>query len=233
MGNGYILFFLPLIFPAISLRHNDSTFVSAASINLIAPPALLPLNLLPLDLLPLGLLSLPDIFSLPVLLPFVLVLDDPPLFLNMFLIISRFVLLDGSGAADQMDEILFVSDGFVALGAGFGSGLALREMQGVSFYGNVEVAVLAVFGFFGAVVGVAGELRRGEGALAVGAVLLLVVLFLMLFLEVDVVELPAGGAAFDVPAAVGEMSPNLAFWKLLLTVIATFFRFFHVLKRLC
>ena len=88
-------------------------------------------------------------------------------------------------------------------------------MRGVGFDRYVEIAVFTVFGFFVAMVGVSLYVGGGEGELAIGAVFLFMVLFLMFFLEVDVVELATGGAAFDVPAAVSKMCGYFAFGELL------------------
>ena len=61
---------------------------------------------------------------------------------------AGFDLLYVAWAADDVDEIVFIGDGFVAFGAGFGSRLALFEVRCEGGGWDVEIAVLAIFWFF-------------------------------------------------------------------------------------
>lgn len=155
--------------------------------------------------------------------------DDPALILNVFLVVFGFVLLLRSCAADQMNEVFFVCDGFIAFGARLCPGFAIFEVSRISFNWYVEIAVFTVLGLFGAIVGVVFDVCGGEGELAVGTLFLFVVLFLMVFLEVDVIELFACGTAFDVSAAVGEVRGYFAFGEFLEAIIALLFGFVHSL----
>lgn len=50
-----------------------------------------------------------------------IVLNDLPLLLDVFLVAARFVFFDDAWTGDQVNDVLFVGDGFVAFRAGFSS----------------------------------------------------------------------------------------------------------------
>lgn len=50
-----------------------------------------------------------------------IVLNDLPLLLDVFLVAAGFVFFDDAWTGDQVDDVLFVGDGFVAFGTGFSS----------------------------------------------------------------------------------------------------------------
>ena len=76
-----------------------------------------------------------------------------------------------------------------------------------------------------------GEVVCVEAGLAVGAVLHFVELFFVLFLEVDVIHLPAVLALLDVAPAVTEMGGYLGLGEVLEAVVATLERFVLHLKK--
>ena len=152
----------------------------------------------------------------------------PPLLLDMLLIIPsrRLGFLLDALAGDNVQDVVLVGDGAIALGAGFGPRLAFLDVGGVGLHGYVEIAVLAIFGLLiaGGLVGF--EVGGGEGFAAVRAVLKFVVLLVVLLLEVDVVHLMAGGAFFNVAPAVAEVGGHFGLGVLLEAVVAPlhFFR---------
>lgn len=150
------------------------------------------------------------------------------LLLDMFLITTGglFYLFPRSIAGHLMYIVVFVGDGDITLEAGFSSGFAFLEVGGVLIDGYVEVAVFTVFRFLVAVVGVCFEVVGGEGAGAVGAGFLFVILLIMFVFEVDIVEFVADGALFNIAAAVAEMSCDFALRELFEAVVASLERLF-------
>lgn len=93
-----------------------------------------------------------------------------------------------------MDCVVLVDDGLLAEGALSGSGFALLEVEAEVLGGDVEFAVLAVFGLHEAGAGVLVEFVLLEHFGAVGALGCAVELLLVVFQEVSVVHLPASCA---------------------------------------
>lgn len=69
------------------------------------------------------------------------------------------------------------------------------------------------------------EVVGGERELAVRACFFFVELFLVLFLEIDVIHFSADIATFDVASAVAEVCADFAFRERLETVVAAFHGF--------
>jgi hypothetical protein len=78
-------------------------------------------------------------------------LDDPPLLLNVLLVTShrrlRFVFFPDAITRNQMHEILLIGDRSIALGARFSPRLALLNMHGIGLYWHVKIAVLTILRF--------------------------------------------------------------------------------------
>lgn len=98
-------------------------------------------------------------------------------------------------------------------------------MVRIGGYGYEQIAVFAILGFLGAVGLMLFEVVGGERELAVRACFFFVELFLVLFLEIDVIHFSADVAAFDVASAVAEVCADFAFRERLETVVAAFHGF--------
>ena len=135
---------------------------------------------------------------------------------------SWFWLLYDSLAGYHVNNILLICDGSVAFCAGFCSWFTIFQMCWISLYRDVEIAILTIFRFFIAFCFMGFEISWREGFLAVRALFLPMELLVMLFLEVDVIHLMAGGTLFDVPSAVSIVSCHFALGVFLETVVAAF-----------
>ena len=98
-------------------------------------------------------------------------------------------------------------------------------MGRIGIHWHIEITILTVFWFLSAAPFMGFELIRWEGFLAMRTLLLPMVLLLMLFLEINVVELVALWTLFDVPTAVTEMCSHFALGKVLEAVLAPLNRF--------
>jgi hypothetical protein len=124
-------------------------------------------------------------------------------------------------AGNEVAGVVLVGDGFPAFFALGGSGFAALEVRLVVGEWDIELAVFAEFGHSGAAHRVLGEAVGLEGLLAVLAWEHLMELALVLFLVIDVVELPALGTWLYVLAAVPEVGAHLRFRHGLLAVLAS------------
>jgi hypothetical protein len=136
-------------------------------------------------------------------------------------------LFDDSLTSGQVNQVLHVSDVFIAFFTLLGPGFAYFDMGSVISYWNVLLAVLTELGFFGTRILVLFHIITVELFFAVQAFLPFVKLLSMFLLVVNVVHLPTFPTLFDVPPAVAKMCGHLGFRKNLEAIIALLGRLAH------